>query len=227
MGRDLRDAVDRGWKTGAALDAALAAGEIDEDVWYARQQDAIVPHYLAATSPRAQSGHSGDAERWRRARGFVIEAVDRDGTFLDIGCANGHLMESVVIWGAEKGVVVEPYGVDLSPELVALAQRRLPHWANRIWTGNGLTVQAPRRMTFVHVMALSIVPVTRRGELLDHLLGAVCAPGGRLIIGPFNEIAEHHTAMDEVEALGGVLGGQIERPHRTPGIVRRMLWIDA
>jgi hypothetical protein len=30
---------------------------------------------------------------------------------------------------------VEPYGVDISPALAELARRRLPRWADRIWTG--------------------------------------------------------------------------------------------
>lgn len=224
---DLRDAVDAGWREQAALDAALDAGELDEAAWYAGCQAQIVPRYLAATSPRAQSGHSGDADRWRRARGFIVEAIDRDGTFLDIGCANGHLMACVVAWSAEHGHRISPYGADLSPALVALAKRRLPRWADRIWVANGLTLIPPVPMDFVHVMQLDIVPVPRRAALVDHLLRRVCAPGGRLVIGPFNEIAAHPQTAASLEAMGHVLGGQVEHPHSTKGIVRRMIWIAA
>src|SRR5438270_6914442 len=54
--------------------------------------------YLATADPRAQSGFHGSAERWEAARRAIAEAIDSDGTFLDVGCANGLLMESIVEW---------------------------------------------------------------------------------------------------------------------------------
>ena len=72
---------------------------------------------------------------WRRARWHITEAIAGDGTFLDAGCVNGLLMESVAAWCAERGLAVEPYGVDISPALADLARQRLPQWAGRIWAG--------------------------------------------------------------------------------------------
>ena len=53
-------AIDGGAHEWAAMNAALAAGEIDEDGWYRWYMSVLVPIYLAADNPRAQSGHSGD-----------------------------------------------------------------------------------------------------------------------------------------------------------------------
>jgi 2-polyprenyl-3-methyl-5-hydroxy-6-metoxy-1,4-benzoquinol methylase len=72
------------------------------------------------------------------ARLHITEGVSGDGTFLDVGCANGLLMESVTRWCAERGLRIEPYGLDLAPGLVALARQRLPQWAGRIWAGNAI-----------------------------------------------------------------------------------------
>ena len=36
-----------------------------------------------------QSGFNGSPERWREARHGIVEAIDGDGSFLDVGCANG------------------------------------------------------------------------------------------------------------------------------------------
>jgi hypothetical protein len=47
-----------------------------------------------------------------------------------------------VAWCAERGVRLEPFGVDLSPGLAAEA-RRLPRWADGIWVGNALDWTAP------------------------------------------------------------------------------------
>ena len=35
-------------------------------------------------------------------------------------------MESVAAWCAERGLAIEPHGVDISPALAELARRRLP-----------------------------------------------------------------------------------------------------
>ena len=53
----------------------------------------------------------GDEARWSRARRVIVDAIDRDGTFLDVGCANGLLMESLSSWAAERGHTIEPYGL--------------------------------------------------------------------------------------------------------------------
>src|SRR6185295_14200840 len=52
----------------AACEAALEGGEIDEAEWYRRIAAVITPAYLAADTPWAQSGKSGDAASWERAR---------------------------------------------------------------------------------------------------------------------------------------------------------------
>lgn len=43
-------------------------------------------------------------------------------------------MESVVAWAAETGLHIEPYGLDISPELAVLARQRRPHWADEYST---------------------------------------------------------------------------------------------
>ena len=133
--------------------------------------------YLAAADARGQSGFRGDAARWERARRPMLEAVHRPGTFLDVGCANGLLMESVHAWSNGE---LEPYGLDVSERLVALARSRLPHWADRIYVGDALTWTPPRRFDFVR-SELVYAPPERRAELVEGLLELV-APGGRLIL---------------------------------------------
>src|SRR5262249_1581052 len=124
------------WREVAAIDAALARGDLDEVGWHAAMQALVVPAYLAAGTPWGQSGVGGDTTRWAANRRILLQAVDTGGDFLDVGCANGYLMETLHGWAAADGVALEPYGVDLSPELAALARRRLPRWADRIWAGN-------------------------------------------------------------------------------------------
>lgn len=103
--------------------------------------------YLAETDARAQSGFHGSTERWEAARRPIVEAIDRDGTFLDVGCANGLLLESVAEWSP---FAVEPYGIDFAPGLVELARSRLPRWADRIWQADVRSWEPPFRFDFVH-----------------------------------------------------------------------------
>jgi hypothetical protein len=103
--------------------------------------------YLASDDSRAQSGFHGSAERWEAARRPIVEAIDRAGTFLDVGCANGLLMESVAAWSS---FAIEPYGVDFAPGLVEVARKRLPQWADRIWVGDAEFWQPPVRFDFAH-----------------------------------------------------------------------------
>jgi SAM-dependent methyltransferase len=218
-------AVDRGAREWAAIDAALAAGEIDEAGWFERTMAVLVPAYLAGDNPRAQSGQSGDEARWEAARRPVLAAVDAPGDFLDIGCASGYLMECVHAWAAQDGVVLEPYGLDLSPELADLARRRLPHWADRIWTGNALYWQPARRFDYVRT-GLDYVPAPRRLDYVAHLLAHVV--GRRLIVGVYNEVREPAETEDLVTAGGYRIAGRLEWPK--PGddrVMRRVFWIDA
>ncbi len=137
--------------------------------------------YLAGTNPRQQSGFGRDARDWDRFRSPVVAPIDRNGSFLDIGCASGLLMESVVAWASEGGHRIEPFGLDISEKLAELARWRLPQWRERIFVGNALCWEPPACFDFVRT-ELVYVPPSRRREYVERLLERFVAPGGRLII---------------------------------------------
>jgi SAM-dependent methyltransferase len=167
------------WQARAdALDAARGRGEIDDAQWFAGMAGIFESAYLAGDNPRAQSGFGGDEARWEAARRPIAEAIDQDGTFLDVGCASGHLLESLVAWTPHR---IEPYGLDLAPALVEVARRRLPQRADRIFLGNALTWEPPLRFDFVRT-ELVYVPAARQRDLVERLLAQVVDPGGRLIV---------------------------------------------
>jgi SAM-dependent methyltransferase len=135
-------------------------------------------HYLASEDPRRQSGFGGDEERWEAARRPIAEAITDPGSFLDVGCANGYLLESLVRWSAHP---IEPYGLDFSVRLVELARTRLPQWRDQFFVGDALEWEPPRRFDFVRT-ELVYAPEERRRALVKRLLERVVAPGGRLIV---------------------------------------------
>jgi SAM-dependent methyltransferase len=225
MRSDVRDSIERGWRELAAIDEALERGEIDEQGWHDAVAAIVVPAYLAGETPWEQSGKSGDLASWERGRRPIMAAVDRDGTFLDVGCANGFLMESVRAWGADDGRDIELYGLEISPELAALARRRLPHWADRIYVGNAAGWTPPRRFDFVRT-GLDYVPWNRRLDLVEHLLASVVAPGGRLIVGVFNEEKDEGRTERQVASWGLEIAGRVDAQHRDPRVAYRVFWLD-
>ena len=207
------------WREIQQIDGRLERGEIDERQWHVEMSALVVPAYLGADTPWQQSGKSGTAEDWDWSRSLITDAFDRGGTFLDVGCANGYLMESLPRW---TELEVDPYGVDISAELVELARRRLPHWSDRLWVGNALTWTPPQRFTYIRT-GLEYVPANRRGDLVAHLL-AFC---DRLIVGVFNEHESEQTTERLLAQFGYRLSGRNERPNRKkPGMRYRVVWID-
>lgn len=212
------------------LEAALEAGQISEAQWYDEVAAIIVPAYLAVEDPGGQAGSSGDAADWAYKRGLLADAFDRDGTFLDVGCANGYLMETLTHWVSELGHTIEPFGLDIAPALADLARGRLPHWAGRIFVGNALDWSPPTRYDYVRT-GLEYVPRHRQRDLVAHLLEHMVAPGGRLIIGVFSEERDESrpgpSEAERVAAWGYPISGQTERPHlHDRRIVYRAFWID-
>lgn len=224
-------AKDRAWPLVERLNRALEAGEIDEAGWQREVAAGLVPAYLAGGNPRAQSGSDGTVEDWTHKRSLLADAAERDGTFLDVGCASGYLMETLAAWCRERGCTIEPYGLDIAPELADLARRRLPDWAERIFAGNAINWVPPHRFDLVRT-GLEYVPPRRQRDLVERLLRDVVLPGGRLIIGVYSEERDATRTGPSQEARvaswGYAIAGRTERPHlRDPRIVYRAFWIDA
>lgn len=220
-------ALNRAYEFCEEQQRALDEGRITEAEWFENHKRSFTAHYLAADDPRAQSGHSGDEAVYRYTRGMLLEAIHRDGTLLDVGCANGHLMEMLDRWLEGTGLAVEFYGLDISEGLLELARSRLPHWRDRFFLGNALCWTPPRPFSFVVTAELDYVPRDRRRELLDHLWADCVAPGGRLILGPYGELREERELEETVRAWGHDPTGYCEKSHLThPEVCKRLLWFD-
>lgn len=77
---------------------ARAAPE-DRDAWFDQLHAEITEYYLAEPdNPYRQSGRSQGHTRWVVTRQCIAKAVNAQGDYLDIGCANGLLLESLLAW---------------------------------------------------------------------------------------------------------------------------------
>jgi SAM-dependent methyltransferase len=211
----------------AVREAARSYRGQTEESYYVDNVRLLEPSYLRAATPEGGSGFGRDAAAWRLHRRHIVDAIHRGGTFLDVGCANGLLMESVQRWAGERGLAIESYGLDLAPGLVELARRRLPWWAARIWVGNAINWRPPgeMRFDFVHTL-LDAVPARRRADLLRHLLTEVAAPSGRLIVSHYvpRSGAAEPGAAEQLRRLGFVVDGETS-PDPASGLAPSA-WID-
>jgi SAM-dependent methyltransferase len=140
--------------------------------------------YLTETDPIRQSGFGGGSTRWRRERELILKAVDGDGDFLDVGCANGYLLECLVKWAKERGHSLVPYGVDYSARLTELAKRRFSQYASHFYVANAWDWVPPRRFRYVYTL-FECFPKGYLFECIDDLIYGLVEKGGKLIIGSY------------------------------------------
>jgi len=147
--------------------------------WEKLIRELLEARYLAGATPWEQSGFFGSEERWTALRRPILEGIDRSGSFLDIGCANGYLLECLQAWGAEKGVTLEPFGLDILSSFVSLAKKRLPQAT--FFVGNAMVWEPPRQFDYVRT-ELIYAPPERQEEYIAGLYYDFLAPEGTLLV---------------------------------------------
>jgi SAM-dependent methyltransferase len=192
---------------------------VDLQNWFAEVQQTLETAYTAAPTAWQQSGKSGTFEDWMRLRIANIAPVQRSGTYLDIGCANGYLLECLVVWARLKGIEITPHGLDYSAKLVDLAQQRLQFPSN-IYVGNAWNWTPPQSFDYVRT-ELDYVPRNYRKAFIERLLTEFVAQEGRLIISQYRSRYDNLTegwvdqeieryGFQVVETHSGYNGGGLE-----------------
>jgi SAM-dependent methyltransferase len=181
--------------------------------------------YLRSSDPIEQSGFHGGSVRWRAEREPILEAITADGDLLDVGCANGYLLECLVAWGRARGRTLMPYGLDQGARLIELARRRQPHLTDHFFVGNAWDWEPPRHFRYVYTL-LDVVPAEYCAAFLRRLLADVVAPGGRLIAGAYGSRSRGTPPRDvgaELRAAGLAVVGSSEGGS---GPITRFAWTD-
>jgi SAM-dependent methyltransferase len=162
--------------------------------WFSSLKKELEDAYLQHNEPWKQSGFSGPEERWVACRKPIADCIERSGSFLDIGCANGYLLECILKWTAARGINITPYGLDLSEKLVELAKKRLPQYKNNIYVGNGWTWQNPVRFDYVRTEVV-YVPDELRRQYIERIMDKYLADEGKLLI------TEYRSSKDPTDKL--------------------------
>ena len=156
--------------------------------------------YLAETDPIRGSGFGGGAERWRAEREPLLDGVVGGGNILDVGCANGYLLECLVRWASERGLSLTPHGVDWSSALVERARMRLPEFSENLHVGNAWSWAPPRRYEYVYTV-YDCVPIEYLADYVGRLLDRAVAERGRLIVGSYGSRSGGVPPYDVAEFL--------------------------
>lgn len=194
--------------------------------WDQRTAVLLEDAYVAAGPGPGGAGCQELSEgAWRAKREHLAVPMDEDGTWLDVGCANGHLLATLPAWAGERGVTIDPHGLELLPRVAELARSLHPRLAGSIWTGSVMSWTPPKRFRYVTVPD-DAVPPDRLGTLVGYLLDGFLAPGGRLIISSYTNVGESPRRLfDELRWGGyppdGVI--HIDRPGRSPLL---SAWLD-
>jgi SAM-dependent methyltransferase len=167
---------------------------------FIRELDALAVDYLAQTDPIRQSGFGGGAARWRAEREPILDAVNAGGTFVDLGCANGYLLECLVAWSNVRGLSLIPYGVDHSAGLIELARQRFPGFESHFVAANSWSWQPAQRFQFVYTLH-DAVPSEYLSAYLRRLLDDTVTPGGRLIVGAYGSRSRGLMPYDVAEFM--------------------------
>jgi len=163
---------------------------------------ALEESYLSEKDPIRQSGFGGGAERWRKERGVILEAIKESGSLLDVCCANGYLVECLGDWAAERGVALNPFGLDQGARLIELARRRMPQHEGHFWSGNAWDWVPPRKFRYVYTLT-DCVPGSFLREHLLRLLRLFVEEDGRLIAGAYGSMSRREPAPDVTALLTG------------------------
>lgn len=196
--------------------------------WFKYQQQETEAAYLSSNDPYRQSGWGSTPQRWRLGREVILEAVERSGTFLDIGCANGLLLDCLMQWAKKRDLHLVPHGIDISPRLVELARARLPAHAENLAVANSLFWQPQTRYDYVHTL-LEYVPEHLHQPYFQHLLNGSVADGGRLIVSSYSSRTKKSLATDVptyLKCLGyQVIGSAVSR-ESDHWILTSVAWVE-
>ncbi|MEM7094543.1 MAG: hypothetical protein AAF567_16185 [Actinomycetota bacterium] len=198
----------------------------DYDAWDRRTVDLLEDAYVAAGSGPPGSGAGSSSEgAWRAKRQQLSIPMDRDGSWLDVGCANGHLLATLPIWAHERGIDIEPHGLELLPRVAEAARSQHPALAERIWTGSVMSWEPPQRFTYVTALE-DAVPPDALALLVDRLLDHFVEPGGRLILSCYSNRNEPVRPLyADLAAIRHPPDGRIhiDRPGKQP---IQTAWLD-
>lgn len=154
----------------------------------------VYRRFLSCKTELQRSCWGGTPEGWRRAREVILKAVRRDGSFLDVGCANGVLVRDLRRWAREKGIALRPYGIDLLEEFIPEARQKNPKFKNNFFAAEMMAFKTREKFTYIRVENYG--PYRSPESFFRKYLGMLEADG-RLIITHYDHEKDQFAALKD------------------------------
>ena len=175
-----------------------------------------------------------DFNQWTKIRSFISKSINKDGKFLDIGCANGFLLRCLQEWCDYK---IEPYGIDKNRDSIKQAKELFPLQRKNFivkdlfeLAKSGLEDLSkhglPARYDFIYWNVWDTIKFADQKEvdLVKKFLEAV-SPDGRLVLGFYNndnkQNMEDMKKIKKLEEKGFNFSGVLDN-----GLNDIIAWID-
>jgi SAM-dependent methyltransferase len=134
--------------------------------------------YIKYKEPWKQAGFLLGQEEWELCKKPIAECIEKPGTFLDIGCSNGYLLESILKWNSFS---IIPYGIDLSLKLIELAKARFPQFSPNFFVANAPDWSSSVHFDYVRTDLDSVLADSQE-QYLHKVLNSYVALNGRLLL---------------------------------------------
>jgi SAM-dependent methyltransferase len=159
--------------------------------------------------------HSSSFQFWGHSRRFIASAIDKDGTILDIGCANGFLLRCFQEW---SGHLLTPYGIDLDESFIDEAKLLFPQHKEHFLQFDILELPEassfilPQSYDFIYWAIWDNWTFQRQIEIrVIRTIQAMVKSGGKLILGLYHEDRSRSFAViAELERLGFSFSNVVE-----------------
>ena len=163
----------------------------EQKKWFDSLKNKLEQIYIPHKEPWKQSGFSGPEGRWVKCRKPIADCIEESGTFLDIGCANGYLLECILKWTEERNLNIIPFGLDLSEKLVVLAKERLPEYKGNFFIGNAWEWNNPMRFDYVRT-EIVYVPECLQKQYIERIISLYLKKNGILLV------TEYRSRRDDI-----------------------------
>jgi len=154
---------------------------------------------------------------WEQGRRFISEAIYKDGSILDYGCANGFLLRCLKEWSSHQ---LDAYGYDHDLPAIQEARKLFPPLQDHFATEGELQTLPPS-FDFIYWNVwdnYQFVP-SEMDDFVPSLLNAR-RPGGRLIMGFYDQTVE---TINRLPEYGYTPSGSLINPSREDECI---VWFD-
>lgn len=149
-----------------------------------------------------------DFKIWESRRRFIAKVINKNGTILDIGCANGFFLKCLQKWTAYKLI---PYGIDYNKKCIREAMNLFPLYADNFIFANVLELQNILKQSYLNKFDFVYWNIwdpwefenQREIESLKLALKIVSAEG-RLILGFYQSEKNKERKIEKLKKIIGL-----------------------